>query len=104
MAGDRIQVELIQIERTQWQEQAPTANIRRTKYHLVRELILNPKVEVVGSRRSLRAQHGVQRRAQIVPQTRRRVEQPYNSIGEWITQRVDSRCAWCRTAGGSIRA
>src|SRR4029077_1663414 len=69
---DGSQIEFVQIDTDEGQEEPAAANVGGAHDHLMRQLILDSEVEVVGSGCTLRVQHSAQGYPQVVGQTGRR--------------------------------
>src|SRR6478672_11513815 len=68
--------------------QSAASNVGRAQDGLMRELVLEAEVEVVGPYCGLRMQYSAEGATEICCRTERRTGGLYHSVGEWIAEGV----------------
>ena len=86
---DGVEVQRILVGYTKWEKEAAAAYVTDVNDNVVRELIFNAKIEIVGGRGTLRVKHCVEGSAQIVCQSCGRTDCWNDPVGERIVERTD---------------
>ena len=94
VGGNGAQIELIQIGSAQGQKQSATADVSSAQDQAMGQFVFDAEVEVVGERRALRTEHGVERLTKVIAEAGGRGRDTAERL-HWGTDCSERRGRWC---------